>query len=130
MAGDVRLSMRLVPVRVPRSLFGFNYTEAVTAGEGVADHPDDTRDVTLRLEFSCSSGLITSSVLAKAPPSEPGAPSPFSYEIATLQVVSVSSTHLVADLKHAQVSVGRPNPFDADARVVFERLPPWASNPE
>lgn len=123
MAGDVSITMRLVPTRVSRSLFGFSYTVAAIVGEAVADHPDDSRDVTLRMELHCDSGLITSTVVAKAPPSQPGAPSPFAYEVARLQVVSVSATRLVADLVPTWTVPDLPNPFDAGARIVFERLP-------
>lgn len=129
-AGEVRVTMRLVPTRVPRDFFGFTFMADVVSGSGVADHPDDSRDVTFRVEFSCSSGRITSTVVANAPPPEPGAPSPFAYDAATLNVVSVTSTQLVADLVRASASVERPNPFDTDARIIFERLNPWESDPD
>lgn len=123
MAGDVRVTMQLVRTRVSRSLFGFAYMVDVMSGSGVADHPEDTRDVTFAVEFSCALKVISTAMVAHV--SSPGAGTPVwsYYQVALLDVVSVSANQVVADLRPVPTTAGKPNPFDTDVRIVFERPP-------
>ncbi|MFN2316040.1 MAG: hypothetical protein ABR551_09345 [Gemmatimonadales bacterium] len=123
MAGDVRVTMQLAPTRFSDTFFGFTTMHDAMSGAGMADHPEDSRNVTFSVKFWCFLGTISSSAMADAPPPEPGAPMMSSYWVARLDVVSVSSTELVVDLRRAAPHTTLPNPFDTDLRIVFERPP-------
>lgn len=119
MAGDVRVTMQLSPTRVYRFLIFATALVDAMSGPGVADHPEDTLDVTFAVEFWCWDGL--SSPLIVNPPPESDAPVQSPYPVASLSVVSVGATQLVADLKPSPTPSALPNPFGRNLRIVFER---------
>ncbi len=121
MAGDVRVTMQLAPTRFSDTFLGFTTMHDAMSGAGLADHPEGSRNVTFSVKFWCFLGTISSWMMANAPPPEPGAPMVASYGVAKLDVVSVSATQLVVDLRRAASHWTLPNPFDADLRIVFTR---------
>jgi hypothetical protein len=119
MAGNVRVTMSLAPKKVPV----FKSSLDAMSGRGMADPPDENRDVPVSFQFICELGLI-SAIEADVPPAQAGAPpSGQVYTVGYLEVQSITANRLVAVLTPVSPGMNLPYPFEAQVQIEFGRPP-------